>query len=49
MIVWDISDGKPKEKVICDCCGEECTDQEYETIEGKDYCELCLRENVNNL
>lgn len=32
-----------KVEVICDCCGEVC--DKYETIDGKDICSDCLREN----
>lgn len=49
MLICDTIDGQVTVEIECDICGKKCPNEEYEYIDGKYYCEDCLRENVNSL
>lgn len=48
MIVWDTENGKAEKVVICDICGQECTEN-YVQVGDTHICLDCATENENNL
>lgn len=45
MVIWETVDGELSPLVFCDCCGWDCTYEDYEEIDDMILCPNCIRQN----